>query len=69
MQNEDTVSTLAIVGGSTISDEDSRLLTPEQRVFAEVIGREIARLWRDAHRDEPVVCVSGPQGGGHSDNL
>lgn len=45
--------------GSPICDKKVLPLTPEQRAFAEVIGREIARLWRDAHRPDASVRQPG----------
>jgi hypothetical protein len=60
MSNQDATSRPITVEGSTIPDENDLPLTPEQRAFAEVVGRGIARLWSEAH-DEMRVCQSGSQ--------
>ena len=49
MSNKDAAITSPVVARSTIPVEEDPPLTPEQRAFAEVIGREIARLWSEAH--------------------
>jgi hypothetical protein len=35
---------------NSISDENDSALTPQQRAFAEVVGREIARFWRESQQ-------------------
>jgi hypothetical protein len=55
MSNEDVPIRPTIVEGSMIPEENDLPLTPEQRAFAEVVGREIARLWRDRHKGHSDV--------------
>jgi hypothetical protein len=53
MSNEKDVATAPqIVEGSPFPDKKELPLTPEQRVFAEVLGREIAQRWAEAQRGE-----------------
>jgi hypothetical protein len=58
MSNKDAAITRPIATGGPIPDDTE--LTPEQRAFAEVLGREIARFWKGAHRDETSVSQSAP---------
>jgi hypothetical protein len=49
--DKDVAITARNVEGSVVPEASDLPLTPEQRAFAEVIGREIARFWKEAHRD------------------
>lgn len=47
MSNQEAAITPPVVAGSTIPAEADLRLTPEQRAFAEFLGREIAQRWAE----------------------
>ncbi len=51
MSDEDVAIAAFNVGGTVVHNGSDSPLTSEQRAFAEVIGQEIARFWKETHQD------------------
>ena len=52
MSDKDAAISPPVMAGSAIPPEADLGLTPEQRAFAEVLGREIAQRWAEEQRGE-----------------
>jgi hypothetical protein len=46
------------VEGNTETNEDSAVLTPEQRAFAVVVGQALAKLWEKWQQEATGRCPS-----------
>ena len=51
MSNKDVARASSNSKRNKIQHEIDSLLTPEQHAFADVVGREIARFWRETRQE------------------
>jgi hypothetical protein len=55
MSNQDAAITPPVMAGSMIPAEADRRLTPEQKAFAEVLGRKIAQRWAKGQSEKQIA--------------